>query len=337
MEWSYELSEDGSDMSLVLTRSEDGMYLPPSYYDSVYYYPHTFLDVKYIDDMVSLSDNFKVFEKVHNEEIPHYIDFKVMGAIGSYKNKARGGFDFNNYGMNLRFNNKIKENMVYGFGFSNINTDIKYPTSDEKMTTYMVDTNLVYKFNEIKIGGYIAVSQNEHDLTRGVTGYDIKLKSQYNSNVYKAGIGAEYEYRMNKNTIYTSYADIGLTYLDVESYRENGNEFYTMNIDGAEKLIPIIKIGVNREKRNRNGYTNLGVRINYYIDENLEERSSYFLFKPNVKYDITPVDVPGFTITLDAGQTVDITDRFSIYALGAVNIGENFQELNGKVGFTYEF
>ncbi|MGB6129685.1 MAG: hypothetical protein WBG30_13150 [Psychrilyobacter sp.] len=335
----YELSEDKTDLSLVLTRRKGGKYLPDSYYDGVHNYPQNFFGVKYLNDEIRLDDSFKVIEKIHNAEIPYYFNFSLAGEEGNYDGgNEKGKFGYRKSGIHLKSGYKVQENLVYGIGFNELNTELHYSGSSRgNLQTYIVDTDLVYQMNELKIGGYLAASFNEHKITRGITGSNIQVKGNYNSNGLKTGAGLEYKYRLdNKNLIITRF-DAGLIYNKIDGYEEEGHKDYRMKLLASDKLIPVLKLGIERQMRNNNLYTMLGVKANYYVTDTMDKRSGYYMFKPDVKYDVLPVNIPKLTVALNFRQEVDLSDRLSFYFFGKAEMGKKYWGALGEVGLTYEF
>lgn len=335
----YELSEDKTDLSLVLTRRKEGKYLPDSYYDGVHNYPSNFLDTKYLNDEVRLDESFKMIEKIHNAEIPYYFNFSLAAGEGNYDGgDEKGKFDYRKSGIRLKSGYKIQENLVYGIGFNELNTEVQYGGSSRgSMQTYVVDTDLVYQMDELKIGGYLAASFNEHQITRGITGDNIRVKGNYNSNGLKAGAGFEHQYRLDNKNLLRTYFDAGLIYNKIDGYEEEGHEDYKMSLPASDKLIPVLKLGMERQIRKNNLYTLLGVKANYYVTDTMDKRTGYYMFKPDVKYDILPVNVPKMTIALNFRQEVDLSDRLSLYFFGSAEMSKKFWGALGEVGLTYEF
>ncbi|WP_281833474.1 autotransporter outer membrane beta-barrel domain-containing protein [Propionigenium maris] len=335
----YRLSSDKTDLSLVLKRSEEGKYLPDSYYDGVFNYPHSYLDIKNVNEVAHTTDSFKAIDKIHNAEIPYLFQMEAVGGSGNFDGgDGKGKFDYDRYGSSVKFHHKISEDVLYELGFSFIDTSLKYRhSSKESMESYILNGSLVRRIDEFKVGGYLATSINTHDLKRGVTGKDIGLEADYDSYVSKGGVSLGHEYRSNKNTVYNSYIDLGVVYQHTPGYKEDGDYYYAMDIDKNETLTPVLNLGVEQIKRNKNIRTKLGGRVNYYFGDPMESREGYYVFKPDVKYDVEPVDMPAITFAFDLGIEADLSDRFSVFLNGGAEVGRDLWEASGKVGMTYEF
>lgn len=335
---SYQLSQDKTDLSLVLTRRKDGKYLPDTYYNGVYNHPQTSLDVMNLNDSIKLNDTFEMIEKIHNEEIPYYVDFKVLGKGGSYRGgNTKGYFDYRTYGSKLQIGRKFTENLVYGIGFTQLNNSVQYRgDSKEIERAYILDTKLVYKLDNFKIGGYLGTSFNSHNVDRKINKkYDVNGK--YRSNGFKGGLGAQYSYRVNRNSFYKVSIDTGVIYNGTDSYQEGGDKNFTLNISKGSKAIPVLKLGVLRESRKGNIHTEFGGKLNYYFRDTMGKRKGYYTINSNAKYNISPVNITKLTGSLTFGQSVDLSDRFSLFYSGSLTIGKDFLGTSGKVGVKYEF
>ena len=335
----YELSEDKTDLSLVLTRRKEGKYLPDSYYDGVYNHPQNSLDVRYLNNEVRLNESFGMIEKIHNAEIPYYFNFSLAGEEGNYDGgDQKGDFDYRKSGIRLKSGYKIQENLVYGIGFTELNTKVDYTGSSRgSVQTYILNTDLVYQMDELKIGGYLAASFNEHQTTRGITGNEVQVKGQYSSNGFKIGTGLEYKYRLDNKNLFITYFDAGLIHNKINSYKEEGHDDYRMSLSEGDKLIPVLKLGIEKQTRKKNLHTLLGLKANYYATDTMGKREGYYIFKPDVKYDVLPVNIPKLTIALNFRQEIDLNDRLSLYFFGSAEMGEKFWGALGEVGLTYEF
>lgn len=325
-EGGYELSSDKTDLSLVLKRREGGKYLPDAYRDGVFNYPQTSLNVKYLNQSVNLSDNFKMIEKIHNAEIPYYFNFSTPGENGSYSGgDKKGEFKYNNFGIDFKSGYKIKENLVLGLGVSQLNTTTDYKgNSEENLQTYIVNTSIGYQLEELKIGAYLISSINKHKVNRKITGTNFKVNGNYDSNGFKGGLGAEYQYRTSSSNVLTGYFDAGLIYNETSSYKESGEELYGMQLSKGKAVTPVLKFGIATKKRTNNLQSKLGSELNYYAGKTMNERKGHFLFRPDVEYDIQPVNMPKLTMDINFGQELDFTDRLSVYYSSSLEVGEKF-------------
>ncbi|GLI57405.1 hypothetical protein PM10SUCC1_29190 [Propionigenium maris DSM 9537] len=340
--WSgdYLLSEDNTNLSLVLTRSSEGKYLPDSYYDGVFNYPHTYLDVKNVNEAAQITRTFGVIDKIHNEEIPYMFEVTAIGGAGNYDGgDGKGKFNYRRYGNEVKFYNKITDDILYEGGFSYIESNIKYRhLSKEKMQSYTLTSSLAREFDDgFKLGGYISASLNKHDLERGVTGKKIILNTDYDTFTGKVGTALGHEYRVDKNTLYTSYLDVGVLYQYTEDYTERGDTNYAMHISENETFTPVLSLGVDRTVRDKNIRTNIGAKLNYYMGDPMERRESYFLFKPEVRYDVEPVNMPEVTVAFNMGAEIDLSTRVSVFLNGKIEAGKDLWEALGRIGVTYEF
>lgn len=336
---SFRLSADKTNLSMILTRRLGEEYLPPSYRDGVWNYPASFLNKKYLSESAEIIDRFKVIDKVHNAEIPYYIDVAPILKGGNYQGgDKKGFFHYDSYGAKIDSYYKMRENLILGLGFTGLESDVRYThKSQEKLNSYILNGNIVYKMEDFKIGAYVAGSINKHDLERGVTDKGYILDSNYESYGAKLGISGEYKYRVSRDNYLSAYFDIGYMFNYLEAYKEEGHADYRMNLPSLKENIGKVKIGGKWSHRAKNRFTELGVNLNYFYSEKVKDRIGYYIFNEKAKYKIRTTKLPEFIVSVDLKREYDINDRLSVYGLISAEMGEKFWQASGRVGVTYEF
>ncbi|MDP0494064.1 MAG: autotransporter outer membrane beta-barrel domain-containing protein, partial [Fusobacterium sp. JB021] len=338
-EGTYRLSSDKTDLSMVLKRKTGGDNLPDSYKNGVWNYSYNFLDKKYLSEATNLKDKFKVIEKIHNAEIPYYIDAGPIVKSGNYEaGDKKGYFFYDTYGGKLDSYYKIRENIILGLGFTGLESKVKYKyNSSEKLNSYILNFNAAYQIEDFKIGGYVGTSINKHKLERGITGKEYIVNANYESYGFNIGLVGEYKYRVSRDSVIRTHASLGYLFNYIEGYKETGNEYYIMNLPSLRENIPNVKLGTKWEHRNKNRFTELGVNLEYFFNGMIDNRRGYYIFNEKAKYDIYSVKLPRFILSVDLKQEIDINDRLSVYGLISAEMGENFWQALGRVGVTYEF
>lgn len=339
----YELSPDGTNMSLVLTRN--GGYVPDGFGFSINDYPYSNVDILLAQSLVknSFMKNIDDMEYIHNRQISNSIYVKPNFSYGSYYGgrDKNAGFEYVSEGIEGGIKKKITENTIISLDYSLMNSDVTYKKNkvydnDEDIMSYIGNLSAYTKKDRVGTGIWGSYGLHQRDVKRNF-GIGDQITTDYDTTTMDIGIGMDTEFIIDnaqKIKIYGTLEYLSNKYPEI---REEGDSSYTLNINPETNDSIVNRAGVVYERKNVKSNFKAEMGLVYFYNDFYKDRDANFLVAPDVDYSLPGLEMSKISAVVGLNYTRHITDRLLVNTTYNLEINKEYITNNIGVGFGYEF